>query len=177
MQTTHSLFSVSISSMQVESISTDLTFCELDDFYPNKKNKKRKAKKQENYAETIYGEKVTTVKPSYQDTYTSTTRRKEAQVKITVQQEAPVEDTTVAAAAQNVSKEVPRSFDEETYNRYMLDASGPRKVIDYSMPAGYEDDYVNYDVSDEQAVSGQYRMKHQGEKFSIGRGAIPSSSN
>ena len=129
---------------------TSPCMCYIDDFYPNKSNKKRKAKKQENYAETIYGEKVTTVKPSsYQDSYTSTSRRKEAQVKITVQQEVPVEDTAVAATSQPVSKEVPRSFDEESYNRYLLDASGPKKTIDYSMPAGYEDDYVNYDVSDE----------------------------
>jgi len=59
----------------------------------------------------------------------------------------------------------------------MLDASGPRKVIDYSKPAGYEDDYADVTgIADEAAVSGQYRMKHQNEKFSIGRGAIASSS-
>ena len=49
----------------------------------------------------------------------------------------------------------------------MFDASGPRKVIDYSKPEGYDDAYDVADT-DDAAVSGQYRMKHQGEKFSIG---------
>lgn len=30
--------------------------------------------------------------------------------------------------------EVHRTYDEDSYNKYMLDASGPKKVIDYSKP-------------------------------------------
>jgi len=59
----------------------------------------------------------------------------------------------------------PTSFDEETYNRYLLDASGPKKVIDYSSA---QPDYVDdYEVG-EEAVEGQYRMKHTNQKFRIG---------
>ena len=30
--------------------------------------------------------------------------------------------------------DVKRTYDEESYNKYMLDASGPKKTTDYSKP-------------------------------------------
>ena len=92
------------------------------------------AKPAGNYTEVINGEEVTTVVSKTAAPVETTNKRKEAQVKITVAQES-----TEAPAPTTAPKEVPRSFDEESYNRYLLDASGPRKVIDYSKPEGYED--------------------------------------
>ena len=69
--------------------------------------------------------------------------------------------------------EVPRSFDEETYNKYLLDDRGPKKVIDYSQ-IEVDADLTSFDMDlqapTEKAVEGQYRMKHTNEKFSIGGG-------
>ena len=42
--------------------------------------------------------------------------------------------------------EVPRSYDEETYNRYLLDASGPRKVVDYSKAPVDDEDLSSFDL-------------------------------
>ena len=41
---------------------------------------------------------------------------------------------------------MPRSYDEETYNRYLLDASGPRKVVDYAKAPVDEDDLTSFDL-------------------------------
>lgn len=66
-----------------------------------------------------------------------------------------------------------------SYNKYLLDDQGPKKVIDYSRPM--EDDVdlssFNNDIAvssssatQQEAVDGAYRMKHTNEKFSIGGG-------
>ena len=111
-----------------------------------------------------------------QQTTTSTTgtyRPQEKQVKITVGQ-------SVEEEKKEEGGEVPRSYDEETYNRYLLDASGPKKVVDYSKALVDDEDLSSFDLDQggasaaatskpqEAAVEGQYRMKHTNEKFSIG---------
>lgn len=74
------------------------------------------------------------------------------------------------------------TFDEETYNRYLLDDSGPKKRIDYSQMVD-PDDMSSFDAdigtsmaAEPKAVEGQYRMKHTNEKFSLG-GARPQGSD
>ena len=65
----------------------------------------------------------------------------------------------------------PSLYDEEAYNKYMLSTSGPKKVIDYSQVADTDEwESLDQDMpkADDAAVSGQYRMKHQNEKFSLG---------
>ena len=89
-----------------------------------------------NYKEIINGEEVTTVVPSQttpapatiavtDSTTASNYRAPEKQVKITVGQQEPEE--VIPSSGQPL-----RTFDEDTYNKYLLDDSGPRKVIDYS---------------------------------------------
>ena len=59
----------------------------------------------------------------------------------------------------------------------MLDASGPKKVIDYSKNEFDDEDLSSFDLDQgsgnfkpsDAAVEGQYRMKHTNEKFSLGR--------
>ena len=90
--------------------------------------------------EVIDGEVVTTIKPqsttaaASEDTY----KRKEQQVKITVGYEAPLEEGTKG-------ERLAGTFDEETYNKYLLDDKGPRKVIDYSKAAVDEDDLSSFE--------------------------------
>ena len=57
-------------------------------------------------------------------------------------------------------------YDEEQYNRYLLDASGP-KTRTLNFNSVEDQDMVSY--ADEEAVDGAYRMQHKGEKFSLTR--------
>ena len=57
----------------------------------------------------------------------------------------------------------------------MLDASGPKKAINYAEPVYDDTDLSSFDLDQgvtQKAVDGQYRMKHTNEKFSIG-GSLP----
>ena len=56
----------------------------------------------------------------------------------------------------------------------MLDASGPKKVIDYSKAQIDDEDLSSFDLDQgsgnfkpSDAVEGQYRMKHTNQKFSL----------
>jgi hypothetical protein len=56
----------------------------------------------------------------------------------------------IAVGGESVNENVEMT-DESTYdNPYLLDSKGPKRMIDYTKPDGYEndDDYVLYDSAD-----------------------------
>ena len=87
----------------------------------------------------------------------------ETQVKITVGEGE--------AKAEEVDKTMVGAFDEERYNKYMLDASGPKRRDILSAPVD-ETDAVMQDLSSFYD-DGAYSIKG-GEKFAIGSGSAAS---